>query len=126
MTSLLAVRFSLLFIGVLAATLLTGCTVVEIRGADGVSRSGWFGVLRVVSDRPSSWVVVRTEGVGVVPGWHGVTFGYRKEYFVTGEQDGCRAIFIVEKAADASVPIKLIKELQLKDRSICLVTTKEK
>ncbi|HEY1043299.1 MAG TPA: hypothetical protein VGE60_05500 [Telluria sp.] len=98
-----------------------GCTVVHVHGAQGVQRSGWLGPLQVVGATPPGWYAMSIEGIGLVPGSSGATFGYRKEQFVTGDPAACRAVFFFERAADAASAIRLMHELQFNEQTICMI-----
>lgn len=110
-------------IAVLAAVCLAlgGCTVVHVHGASSVQRTSWMGSLQVVGMKPDGWRAVASEGVGIVPGFQGLTIGYRKEVMVTSDPGECRIVFIIEERVDIRSVDGLIKELELKDRSICSI-----
>lgn len=60
------------------ALLLAGCTIVEVRG-DGRPATLQFGVLRIDPGAGARAVILRSHGVGLVPGLDGATLGARSE-----------------------------------------------
>lgn len=64
----------------IAATvgLMTGCTIVRVEGA-APSTSVYLGTLKIEPQPGAGLMILRTQGFGLVPSAHGMTFGYRRE-----------------------------------------------
>lgn len=76
--------------------LVSGCTTIEISGAERVVQHR-FGVLSVVPDGKADALVIHVRGAGLVPGVTGATLGYASEtaaYFYDPTQ--CRVVLFTE------------------------------
>lgn len=80
----------------------SGCTVVYVEGGK-PARAISFGAVKIVPLSNTNGYSYTLRGVGVVPGYNGVTVGYSEEIVVVlGRTDECR-VFVFEPLVTSRV-----------------------
>ncbi len=99
---------------------LAGCTIVQIDGPANVSRV-YPGVLKIEPSDDVNAVIYSAEGLGLVPGQHGLTLGYSNESVVAVKDPSqCIIVLLEPKEENIQNLVDQLGALLETDQKVCL------